>query len=62
MIMAAIYEDIMQEAERSIGKIIIDPGIEKDTKKMIKDTSKILGQFGYEAGAKILERIFDANE
>ena len=54
----AVFEEKMKAHEAALNKIVV----EEDCKKMISDVVTILDQEGYTAGAKIIERMFEAYE
>lgn len=56
-ITAADFERKMKKFEREKVQICVP----KDEKEMLSDISTILKQFGYEAGANILERVYVSN-
>ena len=62
MIYAGTFQKEMQEHERKLGTIKVATEQEHEFKKIISDVTSILGQFGYEKGAEILNRMVSGEE
>lgn len=57
-ITAADFERKMLRHEEKLGKIVFADYMEKQKDDMVSDIVTVLKQFGYSAGAEILERMF----